>query len=206
MLDAFWKFDNPSWHRTGALHSSWEEISDIKLDDFSHIPLHAKCGVRICARANSATTVDSALPNSSHLLSRQVPAAKMALARLDLMRILCEADGSSAGPLRAFDDVASLCRCRTTIRELTRGARVFGLLCRSRSSGCLLRCGCRCYALVVPFDPLLFDNPWATDLFPTVSAIREQSCVAFMSRVPVDQTCSSLGERTKPHVPIFQSR
>ena len=100
------------------------------------------------------------------------PLPQMALARLDLMRILSEADGSFAGPwLRAFDDAASLCRCITTIHGLTWEGRVFGLLCRSRSSWCLLRCGRRCYALVVVFDPPLFDNPWAPDLFPTVAAI-----------------------------------
>ena len=119
----------------------------------------------------------------------------MALARLDLMRILSEADGSCAGPwLRAFDDAASLCRCRTTIHGLTWGGRVFGLLCRSRSSWCLLRCGRRCYALVVVFDLPLFDNPWTSDLFPTVAAINEQLCVAFVSGLPGDQSVSRLGD------------
>jgi hypothetical protein len=65
MLEASWKLDNLSWHKTCSLHSSWEEISDIKLDDFSHIPLHANYDAWIPSWENPATTVDSALPNSS---------------------------------------------------------------------------------------------------------------------------------------------
>lgn len=41
MLEASRKLDNLSWRTTFSLRSSLEEISDIKLDDFSHIPLQA---------------------------------------------------------------------------------------------------------------------------------------------------------------------
>jgi hypothetical protein len=67
-------------------------------------------------------------------------------------------------------------------------------------------CGCRCYTLVVVFDSLLFDNPWTGDLFPIVPAINEQSCVAFGSGVPVDQTCSRVGDGRIPTLPLLKSR
>ena len=66
--------------------------------------------------------------------------------------------------------------------------------------------GRRCYTLVVVFDPPLFDNPWAADLFLRVHAINEQSCVAYMSGVPVDQTCSRLGDGRNPPLPLLKSR
>ena len=73
MLEASWKLDNLSWYRICFLYRSWDEISDIKLDDFRHIPLHANYDVQIPSRDNPATTVDSALPNSHR--SRAVPSS-----------------------------------------------------------------------------------------------------------------------------------
>jgi hypothetical protein len=48
--------------------------------------------------------------------------------------------------------------------------------------------GCFYYSFVLVFDPLLFDNPWGADLFPTVLAIKEQSYMSFMPDVYVDWT------------------
>lgn len=215
--DACWELDNLSWHRTRFFHGSREEISDIKLDDFSHIPLHASREARTSSWENPAPIVDSALPNSAHrsrarfssfsssrssFAVRPVPVWNLpasALARLDLMPIISEPDGASAGlRQRVFDDVALLCRYRTTIRGLISRGRVFGLLCRSRSSWCLLRCGYRCYAFVVIFDRHCPHNLWAADLFPTVPTINEQPCASLHVMVPrVSQASCRLGERTE---------